>query len=130
MVDDAVGARQSKQMRDGEAMHQSRCFMYMPVRAFVSGLRRKRPRVLIQREEAARRIERRKLEEVEEGAGLIDEPRPMGRERREARRPGRRSSFNMNSVMIRKATCYIEEEKPAAGHSGYRTSPARSRAGA
>ncbi len=31
-----------------------------------------------------------KLEEVEEGAGVVDEPEAMGRERREARRPGRR----------------------------------------
>ena len=89
MVDDAVGARQPEQMRDGEAMHHSRCVVHMPVRAFVSGLRRERPRVLVQREEAARRIERGKLEELEEGAGVIDEPQPVRRQRREARRPGR-----------------------------------------
>ena len=70
MIDDTVGARKPEQMRDGEAMHHSRCIVHMPVRAFVSGLRRKRPRVLIQREEAAGRIEGGKLEEVEQGAGL------------------------------------------------------------
>ncbi len=88
MVDDAVGARKPKQMRDGEAMHHARGSVHLPVRAFVSGLRRQRPRVLIEREEAARRIEGGKLEEVEEGAGVIDEPQPVGRQRREARRPG------------------------------------------
>ena len=88
MVDDTVGARQPEQMRDGEAMHHARRFVHLPVRAFVSGLRRERPRVLIQREEAARRIEGGKLEEVEEGAGVVDEPQPVGRQRREAWRPG------------------------------------------
>ena len=90
MVDDAVGARQPHEMRDGEGMDHSRRLVHLPVRAFVSGLRRERPRVLIQREEAARRIEGGKLEECEEGAGVINEPQPVGRERREARRPGRR----------------------------------------
>ena len=88
MVDDAVGAWKPEQMRDGEAMHHARCVVHPPVRAFVSGLRRERPRVLIQREEAARRIEGGKLEEVEEGAGVVDEPQPVRRQRREARRPG------------------------------------------
>ena len=90
MVDDTVGARQPQQMRDGKAMDHSRRFVNLPVRAYVAGLRRERPCVLIQREEPARWIERGKLEEVEEGAGVIDEPQPMGRERSEARRPGRR----------------------------------------
>ena len=89
VVDDTVGARQPKQMRDGEAMDHSRRVVHLPVRAFVSGLRRQRPRVLIEREEAARRIEGGTLEELEEGAGVIDEPQPMRRQRREARRPGR-----------------------------------------
>ena len=90
MVDDTVGARQPEQMRDGEAMHHARRVVHVPVRAFVSGLRRERPRVLIQREEAAGRIEGGTLEELEESAGVIDEPQPVSRQRREAWRPGRR----------------------------------------
>jgi hypothetical protein len=88
VVDDTVGARQPEQMGDREAMHHARRVVDLPVRAFVSGLRRQRPCVLIQREEAARRIERGKLEELEEGAGVIDQPQPVGRQRREAWRPG------------------------------------------
>src|SRR3984957_7109976 len=114
MVDDAVGARQPKQVRDSEAMRQSRCFVYVPVRAFVSGLRRKRPRVLIQREEAARRIEGRKLEEVEEGARSWSTSHSRWAASVVKRGvPAAGSSFNVDSVMMRKATCYIEEKKPA-----------------
>ena len=82
-------APEAEQMGDGEAMDHSGGVVHLPVRAFVSGLRRERPRVLIQREEAASRIERWTLEELEEGAGVVDQPQPVGRQRREARRPGR-----------------------------------------
>ena len=88
MIDDAIGARQPQQVRDGEGMHHSRRVVHVPVRAFVSGLWRERPRVLVEREEAARRIERRPLMKLEKSAGVVDQPQPMGRERREARRPG------------------------------------------
>ena len=88
MIDNAVGARKPEQMCDGEGMHHARGSGRLPVRPFVSGLWRQRPRVLIQREEPARRIERGKLEEVEQRAGVVDEPQPMRRQRREARRPG------------------------------------------
>ena len=88
MIDNAVGARKPEQMCDGEGMHHARGSGRLPVRPFVSGLWRQRPRVLIQREEPARRIERGKLEEVEQGAGVVDEPEPVGRQRRETRRPG------------------------------------------
>src|SRR5262249_2934198 len=47
VVDDAIRARLPEQMCDSEAMHQSRCFVHLPVRAFLSGLRRDGPRVLI-----------------------------------------------------------------------------------
>jgi hypothetical protein len=77
VVDNAVGARKPKQMRDGEGVHHARCFMHLPVRAFVSGLRRQRPGVLIQGKEAAGRIEGGTLEEVEERASVVDQPQPV-----------------------------------------------------
>ena len=88
MIDDAIGARQAQQMRDGEGVDHARGSGRLPVRPFVSRLWRERPRVLIEREEPARRIEGGKLEEVEQRAGVVDEPQPMRRQRREARRPG------------------------------------------
>ena len=90
MIDDAVGARQPKQMGDGEGVDHARRLMHLAVGALVSRLRRKGPRVLVQREKAAGRIERRVLEELEKRAGVVDQPQPVGRQRREARRSGRR----------------------------------------
>ena len=74
MIDNAVGARKPHEMRDGEGMHHPRRLVHLPVRPFVSGLGRERPRAIIERKEPARRIEGGKLEEREQRAGVVEEP--------------------------------------------------------
>src|ERR1700722_8287926 len=56
----------------------------------MSRLRPERARVLIQRGGAGFWIERGTLQEAEEAARFLHQPEPGGRQRRKARRPGRR----------------------------------------